>query len=69
MSLLCACFVYVLFSIGVFFICLGLGLMVHFGLGVLSILDVFIILVGIWMLIDGIKNYLPVRKEQSALAK
>jgi len=54
---------------GVAFVSLGLGLMVHFGLGVLSIFDVFIILVGIWMLIDGTKNYLPVRKEQSALAK
>jgi len=54
---------------GIAFLSLGLGLMKYFGVSVLTALDFLIIVAGVGMTIDGVKWYLPVRKEQTALPR
>jgi uncharacterized membrane protein YidH (DUF202 family) len=50
---------------GVFFVSVGLGLIEYFGFNVLTILNAFLVVSGIWMIVDGTLWYWPVRKEQS----
>ncbi len=47
---------------GIAFVSVGLGLIVHFGFGKMSALDIFIIVQGAWMFVDGVIWYIPVRK-------
>ncbi|NQU63673.1 MAG: DUF202 domain-containing protein, partial [SAR324 cluster bacterium] len=49
---------------GVAFLSIGFGLMQYFELSLLTILDVFIIISGLFMILDGVGWYWPVRKEQ-----
>ncbi len=50
---------------GVFFVSIGLGFIAYFSLNVLTILNAFLVASGIWMVVDGVLWYWPVRKEQS----
>ena len=52
---------------GFSFASLGLGLLHYFGLSLLSLFDVILIIAGIFMVVDGLLWYLPVRKEQAEL--
>jgi len=52
---------------GFSFASLGLGLLHYFGLSSLSVFDVILIVAGIFMVVDGLLWYIPVRKEQSEL--
>jgi len=52
---------------GVSVLGVGLGLMSYFGLGVNTPFDLILILVGVLMIIDGLRWYLPVRREQAEL--
>jgi uncharacterized membrane protein YidH (DUF202 family) len=50
---------------GVFFVSIGLGLIEYFGLNILTALNAFLVASGIWMMVDGVLWYWPVRKEQA----
>lgn len=52
---------------GVSFVGLGLGLTGYFGYGVLSIVDGFLVVAGLFLVVDGVLWYLPVRKEEAEL--
>ena len=52
---------------GVSVLGVGLGLMSYFGLGIHTPFDLILILVGVLMIIDGLRWYLPVRREQAEL--
>ena len=54
---------------GVSFMSIGIGFITYFGLGMNTIFDLMLILVGLLMCIDGILWYLPVRKEQAELPR
>ncbi|MHB8880231.1 MAG: GspE/PulE/PilB domain-containing protein [Thermodesulfovibrionales bacterium] len=54
---------------GVSFAGLGLGLMHYFGYGPLTVIDALLIGCGALMLMDGLRWYLPVRKEQSEIPR
>lgn len=54
---------------GVSFTGLGLGLMHYFGVSVLTVFDVLIIVSGLFMAVDGLLWYLPVRKEQAEIPR
>ncbi|MGC2062440.1 MAG: hypothetical protein WA610_05635 [Thermodesulfovibrionales bacterium] len=54
---------------GVSFAGLGLGLTHYFGLSMLTIFDSLLIGAGALMLMDGLRWYLPVRKEQSEIPR
>jgi uncharacterized membrane protein YidH (DUF202 family) len=53
---------------GVFVLGMGAGSLAAFPSGMLSILDVLLVLVGLFFVVDGIAWYLPVRREDAALA-
>ncbi len=54
---------------GVSFVGFGLGLIQYFGLSIMSAIDVFLIIAGVLMIIDGWLWYMPVRKEQAELPR
>jgi len=54
---------------GVSFAGLGLGLMHYFGLSALTLFDSLLIAAGALMLLDGLRWYMPVRKEQSEIPR
>lgn len=54
---------------GVSFTGLGLGLMHYFGLSLLTVFDVLLIVSGLFMAMDGLLWYLPVRKEQAEIPR
>jgi uncharacterized membrane protein YidH (DUF202 family) len=53
------------FRTGVAFSSLGFGLLKYFGVSLAAVFDMFIILVGLLMIFDGILWYWPVRNEQA----
>jgi uncharacterized membrane protein YidH (DUF202 family) len=54
---------------GVSFFSFGVGLMLYFGLGWNTAFDALLIGAGLLMIIDGLRWYLPVRKEQAELPR
>jgi uncharacterized membrane protein YidH (DUF202 family) len=54
---------------GVAFASLGFGLTEYFGLSVLSLFDSFLIVSGVFLVIDGFLWYLPVRREQAEIPR
>lgn len=52
---------------GVSFLGIGLGLLCYFGLGLNTPFDLILMAVGVLMIIDGLRWYLPVRREQAEL--
>ncbi len=54
---------------GVAFTGLGLGLLHYFGMSVLTLFDMLMIIAGLFMSVDGLLWYLPVRKEQSEIPR
>ncbi len=54
---------------GVSFMSIGIGFITYFGLGLNTLFDLMLIVVGLLMVIDGILWYLPVRKEQAELPR
>lgn len=52
---------------GVAFTSLGLGLVGYYGLSALSAIDFVIIFAGLLMIVDGVRWYMPVRREQAGL--
>jgi uncharacterized membrane protein YidH (DUF202 family) len=54
---------------GVSFASIGIGLIGYFGLGIMTLLDAFLILAGVLMAVDGALWYWPVRKEQCEAGK
>lgn len=48
---------------------IGLGLLIYFGTGLFTVIDLFLALAGILMFIDGALWYLPVRKEQAEIPR
>jgi uncharacterized membrane protein YidH (DUF202 family) len=54
---------------GFSFMSIGIGLISYFGLGILTSFDLYLVLVGLLMLIDGLLWYLPVRKEQAEIPR
>jgi uncharacterized membrane protein YidH (DUF202 family) len=54
---------------GVSFMSIGIGFITYFGLGINTLFDVMLIISGILMLVDGLRWYLPVRKEQAELPR
>ncbi len=54
---------------GVSFMSIGIGLISYFGIGLSTLFDGMLIVVGLGMCIDGILWYLPVRKEQDELPR
>jgi uncharacterized membrane protein YidH (DUF202 family) len=53
------------FRTGVAFSSLGFGLLKYFGVSLAAVFDMFIILVGLLMIFDGVLWYWPVRNEQA----
>jgi len=54
---------------GVTFTSLGLGLLRYFGPGLLTVADVLMIAAGLFLIVDGLLWYLPVRKEQAEIPR
>ena len=54
---------------GVSFMSIGIGFITYFGLGLNTLFDLMLIVVGLLMVIDGLFWYLPVRKEQAELPR
>ena len=54
---------------GVSFSSIGIGFIGYFGLGINTLFDAMLIVVGLLMTIDGLLWYLPVRKEQAELPR
>ncbi len=54
---------------GFSFLSIGLGLLVYFGVGLFTVIDILLVLAGILMFIDGILWYMPVRKEQAEIPR
>ena len=54
---------------GVSFVSVGLGLAVYYGLGIMTAVDSFLFLMGIFMVVDGVLWYMPVRKELAELPR
>jgi uncharacterized membrane protein YidH (DUF202 family) len=52
---------------GVYFISIGIGLLSYFGLGANTPFDLILILTGTVLIADGLRWYLPVRREQAEL--
>ena len=52
---------------GVSFVGLGLGLTGYFGYGALSVVDGVLVVAGLFLAVDGVLWYLPVRKEEAEL--
>ncbi len=54
---------------GVSFMSIGIGLINYFGIGLSTLFDGMLIVIGLAMCIDGMLWYLPVRKEQAELPR
>jgi uncharacterized membrane protein YidH (DUF202 family) len=54
---------------GFSFLSIGLGLLVYFGIGLFTFIDILLVLAGLLMFIDGILWYMPVRKEQAEIPR
>jgi len=54
---------------GVAFTSIGIGLITHFGFGLSTLFDGMLIVVGFFMVVDGLLWYMPVRKEQHELPR
>jgi len=54
---------------GVSFTSLGIGLTVYFGISVMSLADLAIIAAGLFMVMDGVLWYMPVRREHAGLQR
>ncbi|MEJ2685367.1 MAG: hypothetical protein P8Z71_13355, partial [Candidatus Sulfobium sp.] len=54
---------------GFSFLSIGLGLLVYFGVGLFTAIDIVLVLAGILMFVDGVLWYLPVRKEQAEIPR
>lgn len=54
---------------GVAFLGIGLGLVSYFGLGLHTPFDLILMAIGLLMIIDGLRWYLPVRREQAELPR
>jgi uncharacterized membrane protein YidH (DUF202 family) len=54
---------------GFSFMSIGIGLITYFGLGLLTSFDLYLVLAGILMFVDGVLWYLPVRKEQAEIPR
>ena len=52
---------------GFAFMSISIGLLTHFGLGLYAPFDLFIMVVGVMMIVDGFLWYLPVHREQGGL--
>lgn len=54
---------------GVSFLSIGIGLIAYFGLGVSTIFDGMLVVIGLLMIVDGGLWYWPVRQEQAELPR
>ncbi len=54
---------------GFSFMSIGIGLLVYFGLGILTSFDLYLVIAGILMVVDGALWYMPVRKEQAEIPR
>ena len=54
---------------GFSFLSIGLGLLVYFGVGLFTAVDILLVLAGFLMFIDGVLWYMPVRKEQAEIPR
>ena len=54
---------------GFSFITIGLGLLVYFGAGLFTVIDLLLLLAGVLMFIDGLLWYMPIRKEQADIPR
>ena len=54
---------------GVSFISVGFGLTAYYGLGLMTVVDLVLFVMGVLMVVDGALWYLPVRKEQAELPR
>jgi uncharacterized membrane protein YidH (DUF202 family) len=54
---------------GFSFLSIGLGLLVYFGIGLFTAIDILLVLAGLLMFVDGILWYMPVRKEQAEIPR
>lgn len=54
---------------GFSFMSIGIGLISYFGFGMAAAFDLFLIIAGLLMLIDGMLWYMPVRKEQTEIPR
>jgi uncharacterized membrane protein YidH (DUF202 family) len=54
---------------GFSFMSIGIGLITYFGFGLLTSFDLYLVLAGLLMFVDGLLWYLPVRKEQSEIPR
>lgn len=54
---------------GVSFASFGIGFIGYFGLGIDTLFDAMLIVIGLLMTIDGLRWYLPIRKEQAELPR
>jgi uncharacterized membrane protein YidH (DUF202 family) len=54
---------------GFSFLSIGLGLLVYFGVGLFTAIDILLVLAGVLMFVDGILWYMPVRKEQAEIPR
>ncbi|HEY6010270.1 MAG TPA: hypothetical protein VIX18_02275, partial [Nitrospirota bacterium] len=54
---------------GVSFTSVGFGLMHYFAFSLVTVFDVLLIVSGSLMAVDGLRWYLPVRKEQAELPR
>jgi uncharacterized membrane protein YidH (DUF202 family) len=54
---------------GFSFMSIGIGLISYFGLGILTSFDLYLVVVGLLMFVDGVLWYMPVRKEQAEIPR
>jgi len=54
---------------GVSFVSIGLGLLSYFSFSLLALFDIVLIIAGVFMAVDGLLWYLPVRKEQAEIPR
>ncbi len=54
---------------GFSFMSIGIGLLAYFGLGILTSFDVYLVIAGMLMVVDGTLWYMPVRKEQAEIPR
>lgn len=54
---------------GISFLSVGAGLMHYFKFGLFTVFDSLLIVMGLWMLVDGALWYMPARKEQSEIPR
>jgi uncharacterized membrane protein YidH (DUF202 family) len=54
---------------GFSFMSIGIGLLVYFGLGIFTSFDLYLVIAGMLMVVDGTLWYMPVRKEQAEIPR